>query len=78
MTYTRKEKIEALFTLMEFSLIIPEDMKLTIKNKIDLFSDEDIDNIGTILSYEHDNRDKLDQMALKTFIESLNKTVSKH
>jgi hypothetical protein len=33
MTYSREEKIKSLFTLMEFSLIIPEEMKLTIKRE---------------------------------------------
>lgn len=77
MTYSREEKINALFTLMKFSLIIPEETKFLIKDKISLFSDEEIDNIGSILATEHDNREKLDEMALKTFIDSLNKTVSK-
>jgi len=74
MTIDRQAKINALFTLLDFSMIISREMKDEIKKKIEDFSIEDIMNLGSILAYEHYNREKLDDMALKTFIESLNKS----
>ena len=75
MPYNRTAKINALITLLDFSLIIPEDMKIVVKEKINQFSDQDIMNLGKILAYEHENREKLDKSMLQTFIQSLNKSV---
>ncbi len=75
MPYNRTAKINALITLLDFSLIIPEDMKMVVKEKINQFSDQDIMNLGKILAYEHENREKLDKSMLQTFIQSLNKSV---
>ena len=75
MTFNRNAKINALFTLLDFSLIIPEDMKIVVKERINYFSDQDIMNLGKILAYEHENREKLDKSMLQTFIQSLNKSV---
>ena len=74
MPYNRTAKINALITLLDFSLIIPEDMKIVVKEKINQFSDQDIMNLGKILAYEHENREKLDKSMLQTFIQSLNKS----
>jgi hypothetical protein len=74
MPYNRTAKINALITLLDFSLIIPEDMKMVVKEKINQFSDQDIMNLGKILAYEHENREKLDKSMLQTFIQSLNKS----
>jgi len=75
MTFNRNAKINALFTLLDFSLIIPEDMKIVVKERINDFSDQDIMYLGKILAYEHENREKLDKSMLQTFIQSLNKSV---
>ncbi len=75
MPYNRTAKINALITLLDFSLIIPEDMKIVVKEKINQFSDQDIMNLGKILAYEHENREKLDKSMLETFVNSLNKSV---
>jgi len=75
MPYNRTAKINALVTLLDFSLIIPEDMKSVVKEKINQFSDQDIMNLGKILAYEHENREKLDKSMLETFVKSLNKSV---
>ena len=75
MPFNRTAKINALVTLLDFSLIIPEDMKSVVKEKINQFSDQDIMNLGKILAYEHENREKLDKSMLETFVKSLNKSV---
>lgn len=75
MPFNRTAKINALVTLLDFSLIIPEDMKIVVKEKINQFSDQDIMNLGKILAYEHENREKLDKSMLETFVKSLNKSV---
>ena len=76
MPYNRTAKINALITLLDFSLIIPEDMKMVVKEKINQFSDQDIMNLGKILAYEHENREKLDKSMLETFVKSLNQSVN--
>jgi hypothetical protein len=76
MPYNRTAKINALITLLDFSLIIPEDMKIVVKEKINQFSDQDIMNLGKILAYEHENREKLDKSMLETFVKSLNQSVN--
>jgi hypothetical protein len=76
MPYNRTAKINALITLLDFSLIIPEDMKIVVKEKIIQFSDQDIMNLGKILAYEHENREKLDKSMLETFVKSLNQSVN--
>ncbi len=75
MPFNRTAKINALITLLDFSLIIPEDMKIVVKEKINKFSDQDIMNLGKILAYEHENREKLDKSMLETFVKSLNRSV---
>jgi hypothetical protein len=75
MPFNRTAKINALITLLDFSLIIPEDMKIVVKEKINQFSDQDIMNLGKILAYEHENREKLDKSMLETFVKSLNRSV---
>ena len=75
MPFNRTAKINALVTLLDFSLIVPEDMKIVVKEKINQFSDQDIMNLGKILAYEHENREKLDKSMLETFVKSLNKSV---
>ena len=76
MPYNRTAKINALITLLDFSLIIPEYMKIVVKEKIIQFSDQDIMNLGKILAYEHENREKLDKSMLETFVKSLNQSVN--
>jgi hypothetical protein len=77
MGFHRGTKIEALFTLMEYSLIIPEEMKVKIQENIVKFSDEDIMNMGMVLSYEHDHRKELDRETLQIFISHLNRSIQK-
>ena len=67
----RPKKINALLTLLKFSTILPKTDKDIIKEKINLFSDDDIMNLGKILAFEHKNRESLDQSLLQNFIANL-------
>ncbi len=70
----REVKIKALLNLLEFSFLFSRQTKEEIKNKINDFSDADIINLGTILAYEHKNRDSLDKSMATTFLDSLKKS----
>ena len=67
----RPKKINALLTLLKFSTIFPKTDKDIIKEKINLFSDDDIMNLGKILAFEHKNRESLDQSLVQNFIANL-------
>jgi len=67
----RPKKINALLTLLKFSTILPKTDKDIIKEKINLFSDDDIMNLGKILAFEHKNRESLDQSLVQNFIANL-------
>jgi hypothetical protein len=71
MPFDRQAKIKALNTLMEYSILIPEPNRLELMENIDKLSDEDIMNLGKILAFEHNNREKLDQQTVVTFLNSL-------
>ena len=67
----RSKKINALLTLLKFSTIFPKTDKDIITDKINLFSDDDIMNLGKILAFEHKNRETLDQSLVQNFIANL-------
>jgi hypothetical protein len=67
----RPKKINALLTLLKFSTIFPKTDKDIITDKINLFSDDDIMNLGKILAFEHKNRETLDQSLVQNFIANL-------
>lgn len=67
----RPKKINALLTLLKFSTIFPKSDKDIIAEKINLFSDDDIMNLGKILAFEHKNRESLDQSLVQNFIANL-------
>jgi hypothetical protein len=67
----RPKKINALLTLLKFSTIFPKTDKDIITEKINLFSDDDIMNLGKILAFEHKNRESLDQSLVQNFIANL-------
>jgi hypothetical protein len=67
----RPKKINALLTLLKFSTIFPKTDKDIIIEKINLFSDDDIMNLGKILAFEHKNRESLDQSLVQNFIANL-------
>lgn len=70
----RELKIKALLNLLDYSLLFPNQIKEEIKNKVNEFSEEDIMNLGTILAYEHENRDALDKATAATFLKNLKKS----
>ena len=67
----RPKKINSLLTLLKFSTIFPKTDKDIITDKINLFSDDDIMNLGKILAFEHKNRETLDQSLVQNFIANL-------
>ena len=56
----RNSKIEALLTLLEFSLLFTLEEKKKIKENIQLFTDDEIMAFGRVLAYENNHREELD------------------
>ena len=58
----RNSKIEALLTLLEFSLLFTLEEKKKVKENIHLFTDDEIMAFGKVLAYEHNHREELDSV----------------
>lgn len=70
-TIDRKNKVDAIFMLLKYSLLIPQSQKTKIINDLPSFPDDVIDNLGAVLAYEHRNRDQLDEIFVKDFLKKL-------
>lgn len=71
----RPKKVNALLTLLKFSSIFPVHDKEKIQINLNNFSDDDIMNLGKILSYEHKNRGSLDKSLIQDFLKNLKKKI---
>jgi len=76
--FDRQRKISAIKILLAFSLLITEEEKSAIIDKLESFSDADLMVLGELLSYEHKNRDILDKATSISFLKELNRVISKN
>lgn len=71
------QKIEAIKTLLEFSLLFSNQVKVEIVNNLNRFTESEIESIGKLLAIEHENRSSLDEATIKSYIENFSKTYGK-
>jgi len=73
----KMQKIEAIKTLLEFSLLFSNQVKVEIVNNLNRFTESEIESIGKLLAIEHENRSSLDEATIKAYIENFSKTYGK-
>jgi hypothetical protein len=73
----KMQKIEAIKTLLEFSLLFSNQVKVEIVNNLNRFTESEIESIGKLLAIEHENRSSLDEATIKSYIENFSKTYGK-
>ncbi len=62
----RASKIEAIQTLLEFSLLFSLEEKQKIRSNLDSATDEQLESFGKVLACEHEHRDELDKKLEET------------
>lgn len=73
----KMQKIEAIKTLLEFSLLFSNQVKVEIVNNLNRFTEPEITSLGKLLAIEHENRSSLDEATIKSYIENFSKTYGK-
>ena len=71
------QKIEAIKTLLEFSLLFNNEVKAEIINNLSKFTESEIESLGKLLGVEHENRSSLDEATIKAYVENFSKTYGK-
>ena len=71
------QKIEALKTLLEFSLLFTNETKTEIISNLVKFTEKELDTLGNLLATEHHNRSSLDEATIKAYVENFSKTYGK-
>jgi len=73
----REKNIEALYLLLDYSILIPDYFTEELKKNIDKVPDDYIMNLGKILAYEHRNRELLDKKLLDTYVHTISQMLDK-